>query len=196
MLIVVHQMLNDLTRTRRMRSTAHSLAYLLSGSQSSNHEGGTIMKHRYVNRHQRMGAITRPVRFTMPAIIALVGLVFVNTSWAAFLTNGAPYFSPTGRLSPGGQQVQVVANFSCSSGETTLLRVRVSQATQASGNGWAKPTCTGSQQSTPVTVLLKPGRPAFTSGSAEVCGTHIVFRQGQVVDALAWCEDIPLVSGP
>ena len=154
------------------------------------------MKNCYVNRFQRMGAITRPGRLTMPVIIALAGLFLANISWAGFLINGAPYFSPTARLSPGGQQVQVIAGYSCSSGETTLLRVRVSQETQASGNGWAKPTCTGSQQQTPVTVLLKPGRPAFTSGPAEVCGTHIVLRQGQVVDALAWCEDIPLVSGP
>ena len=154
------------------------------------------MKHCFVNRLQRMGAITRPVRLIMSAIIALVGLVLVNTSWAAFLTNEAPYFTPTGKLSPGGQQVQVSADYSCSNGETTLLRVRVTQETRALGNGNTTTNCTGSRQRTPVTILLKPAHPAFTSGPAEVCGTQIVLRQGQVVDALAWCQDIPLVPGP
>lgn len=154
------------------------------------------MKYRYVNQLQRTGAFTRSGRLTMPAVIALVGLILVNTSWAAFLTNEAPYFSPTGKLNPGGQQIQVVTNYSCTSGETTLLRVRASQETQALGNGKTTTNCTGSRQQTPVTVLYKPDHPVFTSGLAEVCGTQIVLRQGQIVDALAWCQDIPLVSGP
>jgi hypothetical protein len=154
------------------------------------------MRYYHVNRHQRMDALKRPVRLTISAIFALVGLVSTSASWAEFLTNGESYFAPNGQLSPGGQQVQVVASYSCSSGETTLLRVRVSQVTEASGNGQTTTNCTGSLQQSPVTILLKPNRPAFTSGPAEACGTHIILQQGQVVDALAWCEDITLVPAP
>jgi hypothetical protein len=152
--------------------------------------------YSHLNRHRRMQAMKGPVRLAVSAVFALVGLGLTSASWAVFLPNGEPYFTPTGVLSPGGQQVQIVAGYSCSSGETSLLRVRVSQVTEASGNGRTTTNCTGNVQQSPVTIVLKSDRPAFTSGPAEVCGTQIILQQGQVVDALTWCQDIPLVPAP